>query len=117
MIVRGIDAEGDFLFGKGRNDYKRDNDAIGQNLVTRLRSFLGDCFFDVEAGLDWYNLLGFKNQLAVNLAVRTAILNTEGITKLIELSMVLSQNRNLTITYSADTVYSTSVGTVEVAGA
>lgn len=113
MIVRGIDAEGDWLYGKGRNDYLKNNDAIGQSILTRLKSFLGDCFFANSAGLDWFNLLGSKNQAALELAVRSTILNTSGVVQLNELSIILDSSRRLTMTYSVDTVY-TQLNTSDV---
>ena len=106
MIVRGLDASGDFLFGKGKNDYKSNNDAVAQNIKTRLYSFLGDCFWAIDQGLDWWNLLGSKNQLALQLAVNATILNTEGVTGIIASSVNLSNNRKITISYTVTTVYS-----------
>jgi len=104
MIVRALDGTGDWLFGKGQNDYKSGKNAISQNIQTRLNSFLGDCFFDLSAGIDWFNLLGAKNQLAINIAVSAVIINTPNVKSLLELSLVLSQARLITITYSVDTV-------------
>lgn len=106
MIVRALDGNGDWTFGAGKNNYKKNNDAIAQNVTTRLRSFLGDCFFDLEAGIDWWTLLGSKNLTGLSLAQRLTILNTAGITSLIELSTNLDENRKLTTSYSSRTVYS-----------
>ncbi len=117
MIVRSIDVDGDWNFGKGRSDYLKDNAAIAQSIKTRLRSFLGDCFFNLEAGLDWWNILGGKNLAAATLAVKTTILNTTGVTSLLELSTVIDENRAQTAIYSVSTVYTTQEplnGTVRV---
>lgn len=103
-IVRAIDTDNDWLFGKGRNDYVTGNDAIAQNIQTRLQSFLGDCFFDAGAGVDWFNLLGSKNEQGLILAVKTIILNTELVTGLIELQVLLDSNRHLSLIYSVNTV-------------
>ena len=105
MRVRGIDALGDWNFGKGRSDYKQANNAIAQNIKTRLKSFLNDCFFDVTAGIDWFNLMGSKNIVELKLKVAACILNTSEVTSLIEVSTNLSNDRNITITYSVETVY------------
>ncbi len=61
MHIRAIDSENDWQFGKGLQSYKYKNNAIMQNVKTRLLSFLNDCWFDMEAGIDWYRLLGTKN--------------------------------------------------------
>lgn len=106
MIVRAIDANGDWLFGKGRNDYLSNNRAIVQNIATRLRSFLGDCFFALDAGLDWFNLLGSKNLIALELAVRATILNTEEVVAIVDVSIDLDETtRHITMRYSVNTVY------------
>jgi hypothetical protein len=117
MIVRTIDSNHDWTFGKGRNNYRQNNDAVTQNINTRLYAFINDCFFDKDAGIDWWNLLGSKNKLALELAVSATILNTEGVTGLLALSANLDQNRNITIVYQVVTTYSTNQtlnGTVTV---
>ena len=105
MIVRALDVNNDWQFGKGRNDYKKDIAAVAQNIKTRLQSFLGDCFFDLGAGIDWFNLLGSKNRYALNLAVRTNILNTNYVTGISELTAQLETDRKLTLQYSVKTVF------------
>ena len=111
MIVRGIDTSGDWLFGKGKNDYKKNIDAVSQNIGTRLLSFLGNCFFDTSAGIDWFNLLGAKNKLAIELAVIAVIRNTEGVTGVTKLSVKLDKLRKITLSYSVTTVYTVSSNT------
>lgn len=105
MRVRGIDGNNDWLFGKGANDYKFNRDAVSQNIKTRLQSFLGDCFFDLGAGIDWFNLLGGKSKLAIDLAIRTVILNTEEVTSLKQLNIIEGENRNLLLSYEVTTIY------------
>lgn len=105
MIIRAIDVDGDWTFGKGANDYLSGVAAVTQDLQTRLREFLGDCFFNTQAGVDWFNLLGAKNKIALDLAVSAVILNTQNITGLVELSIVLDKNRKITMTYSVTTVF------------
>ncbi len=119
MRVRQIDVDHDWLFGKGQNDYVRGNAAIVQTINTRLNSFLGDCFFDIGAGIDWFNLLGSKDQTALNLAISAVIdpyiagirvgQNTPGVVRLVQLSTNLNTARRFTVTYQVDTVYSRAV--------
>lgn len=108
MRVRALDADHDWTFGKGQNDYKANLDAVVQSINTRLNSFLGDCFFSASSGIDWFNLLGSKNALALNLAISATILNTEGVVALHQLSLNLDDARELTVRYKVLTVYSTS---------
>lgn len=106
MIVRSIDADNDWQFGKGRNDYLSNNDAIGQNIKTRLQSFIGDCFFAMSAGIDWFNLLGSKNIIGLQLAIQATILNTTGVTRIVDFSLSLESNRRLKLQYTVETIYS-----------
>lgn len=105
MRVRALDLNGDWTFGKGQNDYKSGRDAVSQNIQTRLNSFLGDCFFDTNAGLNWFGFLGGKNQLGLNLAISATIINTAYVTKVVQLSVTLDLTRKLTISYAVDTAF------------
>lgn len=116
MIVRAIDVNGDWTFGKGKNNYLSGKDALAQLITTRLRSFLGDCFFDTTAGIDWFNILGAKDELAVDIAVSTVIKNTPGVTALTRLSIVLDVKRNLRIVYTVDTVFAQATAIEQITG-
>jgi len=107
MRVRALDANGDWTFGKGQNDYKFGRDAAAQAIGTRLKSFTGDCFFDIGAGIDWWNLLGSKNRLALELAISNSILNTPGVTRIVPntFSSTLDADRNLSVSCQVDTVF------------
>ena len=111
MRTRALDSNHDWLFGAGTSDYVVNNAAIAQNINTRLSSFLGNCFFDVGAGVNWFNLLGNSGpnaQLELNLAISTTILNTTGVTGLLQLSISTSQDTRLfSVSYQVNTIYST----------
>lgn len=108
MIVRAIDSDGDWTFGAGRSNYLANNAAVAQSINTRLGSFLGNCFFDLGAGIDWFNLLGNKNETALQLAISTVILNTPQVTSLVTLSANLSASREFSVSYKVSTVYSSA---------
>jgi len=105
MRTRAVDAQNDWFFGKGKNDYKVNIFAVAQNVKTRLQSFLGDCFFQSNAGLDWFNLMGDKNLPALELAISSVILNTAGVTGIVEISTTVGENREVITQYTIDTVY------------
>lgn len=114
MRVRALDVDHDWTFGKGRNNYLRDQKAIEQNIQTRLMSFLGDCFFDIGAGIDWFNLLGSKNVIGLRTSIQTIIINTFGVTQLVQLSFNLDSNRNLNIIYAVTTIFTGTNGEINV---
>lgn len=114
MIVRALDLEGDFTFGKGKNNYLTKNPSIGQDIQTRLLSFIGDCFYDTVAGLDWFTFLGSKDQLGLNLAISSVILNTRDVTGIEQVSANLNRDtRKLTIAYRVTTTWSRLSGNFE----
>jgi len=107
MIVRALDNNGDWTFGQGLNNYYKNLDAVKQNIKTRILSFLGNCFFDVVAGIDWFNLLGSKNERALSLSISSVILNTTNVTGILQLSLnVNPNNREFSVSYQAQTAYS-----------
>lgn len=107
MIVRSIDATNDWNFGKGRNSYVSNIDAVAQMIKTRLQSFLGDCFFALGEGIDWFNLNGNKDLEEIKINVSATILNTPEVISANEVNVSLGQNRNLLIQYSVNTNYGT----------
>lgn len=104
MSTRGLDATGDWLFGKGQNDYVTGLQEVKQNVQTRLLVFLGECFFATDEGIDWFNLLGAKNKLALQLAISNVILNTYAVTKINSINITVNSLRAFTITYSIKTL-------------
>lgn len=109
--VRALDSNHDWTYGAGRGNYLAANSAIAQNINTRLSSFLGNCFFDLGAGIDWFNLLGAKDQTALQLAISSVILNTSQVTGLLQFSTSLSVKRVFSVSYTVQTVYSVTSST------
>lgn len=106
MIFRNLDVNDDWKFGSGKSDYVSRNAAIGINIKTRILSWVGDCFFDKLAGIDWTNRLGSKNQKALlELDLRRIILQSFGVTGIVSFDTVL-ENRVFTARYSVNTIFS-----------
>jgi hypothetical protein len=113
VSVRKLDGD-DWSFGKGKNSYLSNNLAIMQNIKTRLNSFLGNCFFDMATGINWFGLLGTPGISArseLNLSITNTILNTAGVIGLLQISTELTSKRNFTVTYRVRTVYSVTSDT------
>lgn len=106
-MTRGLDSNGDWIFGTGINAYVTGNAEVALNIQTRLSCFLGDCFFDATMGVNWFNLLGTKQQVALQLAVAAVILNSPNVTGGLQLSVTYNaQTRNVSIVYQVQTIYS-----------
>lgn len=91
MIFRSLTVDGDWNFGKGKNSYLRNNEALMMNIRTRLLSFLGDCFFDTEAGIDWWNLLGEKDMKSILASVQRIVLRSSQVRKIVNLDYTLTE--------------------------
>lgn len=106
MRFRNLDENGDWTFGKGKQSYLKENDALMLNLKTRLKSFLNDCFFATSEGIDWFNLLGSKNRSSILEAVRKVIIETNGVTQLNTVDIVYDRtSRALQLSYNINSQY------------
>ena len=67
-------------------DYLVDNtQAVGLNIVTRLREWLKDCFFNLEAGIDYPTKLGsFYQKKLLDNDIRNIILQSEDVIDITE---------------------------------
>lgn len=108
MIVRALDENGDWLFGASLNNYLVNNTAVAQNIKTRISSFLGDCFFDLGAGINWFYYLSNTNtELPLNLSISAVIINTAFVTGILQLSVNLNRiTRTFSVSYQVQTSFS-----------
>lgn len=108
MIFRNLDSNHDWTFGNGLSNYVSGNDAIGINIQTRLLSWIGDCFFALNAGIDWANRMGRKGQDGILKSdLKRIILQSFGVTGITAFSTVLV-DRTLNAHYDVNTVFSKS---------
>jgi len=119
MIFRGITATSDWTFGRGRSSYFTREQAIAANIRTRLLFFLNDCFFAMNFGVDWWNLLGAKNPTAeanILLQTRAMLAKCEGVVRINSVSTQMQAiPRRLTLSYNVDTTFSRNVtGAVQI---
>lgn len=107
MIIRALDADHDFKFGKGRQDYLTQNMAVAENIQTRLLCFKDDCYFDKAAGIEWFRLLGTKKTLAeIILTCRSVILASYGAVRVNRIAPVVLPDRSLRVEYNMDSIFS-----------
>lgn len=108
MAFRNLTANHDWVFGSGKNSYVVEQQEIALNIETRVLSFLGDCFFATSEGIDWWNLLDIGKQTQLENSVQETIKNTEGVTGINSVDIIIGANRKLTISYDIQTIYSQS---------
>lgn len=108
MIIRGLDEDGDWVLGIGINAYKTLNDAVAQNVQTKILEWKNDCFSNNLAGIDWLNRIGFNDLARLRSDIYVLILQSENVVGVNELSVSLN-NRTVIINYDIQTVYTQSV--------
>lgn len=108
MSFRNLTGENDWVFGTGKNSYVTENQEIGLNIQTRVMSFLGDCFFATNEGIDWFNLLDYRYQDRLENSVQEVVKNTPGVTAINSIDVLIGANRKITIQYNVQTIYSQS---------
>ena len=106
MKVRRLNKNNDWTFGNGQANYLKDNEAILQNVATRIKSFKGDWFLDGDANIDWFNILSSKEnkQTIINEVERVA-LQTDGVTRVNDIILEELDQRNARLSINIDTIY------------
>lgn len=106
MKVRALDTVGDWQFGRGLQSYSSDLDSLKQSISTRLKQWVGNCYFALEDGVDWNNYLDIGRKDRLDLNIRRVILQTAGVLKISSYaSTINSETRSATITAHITTIY------------
>lgn len=116
MIFRGLTSDNDWTFGKGRENYARLNTAVGLNVKTRILSWVGDCFFALQEGIDWANRLDKNQQDLLENDLRRIILQSENVVGINSFDIIFNpETRGFRADYSINTIYSKEyVDSIEV---
>lgn len=110
MIVRALDNENDWQFGKSRSNYLSDEKAIEQCVATRIRSWLNNCFFAMTDGIDWPVVLDKGRQSELDQALRATILGTLNVIGINSVDITVdSVARSCIAVYNISTIYSPNV--------
>ena len=99
MATWGLDKNGDFAITNNSVILLTDNEEIVQNVETRVKEQIFDCFVNLNAGIDWLNLPRNKSEIeALTNNVRKIVSATNGVTGILDISANLDNaSRNLKI--------------------
>lgn len=115
MKFRALDANGDWTFGNGVQNYLTNQDAVAIDIKTALQIFSGEVFWAVDFGVDWWNLIGSRDQVSILLQTRSIISSRDGVIRIKNVTAALNAARRLSLSYSVDTVFSRNInGSVQV---
>lgn len=111
MKVRRLDANWDYCFGRGQQNYISGVDAVGQAIKQRLLLLYFEWWEDLEDGLPlWEKILGTsggpENRQAVDIIIRDRISGTEGVQSVISFESTF-EKRIYKFSASIETIYGT----------
>lgn len=88
ITYRKLDDSGDYVFGQqSGNFYKDQPEAVAQAVKTRLGLIEGEWFLDISIGTPYNSqILGAGMVSKYDRAIQTVILNTVGVTRILEYS-------------------------------
>lgn len=108
-IIRSLSQSGDWTYGNNLSGYLVENAAIGQDITTSIALQLGEVFWAINQGINWFSWLGSKNPNGLNLAIASVILNRPNVLGLNAPPYVLNPvTRKFSVSWDVVTVFSTS---------
>lgn len=109
MKIRNVTAANDWTFGKGLQCYLTTQDAIALDIRTYLLLWTGNCFWALQAGVNWRQYLDKNQEQKLLAGLQSAILDRFGVMGINLLSARLDpQSRLITVQYDVQTIYTQS---------
>lgn len=106
MMFRTLDPLGDWSFGNGIGSFSSDFPALKLNLLTRLRQWKGECFFDLLAGVDYNNFMDIGTKELLDADITRTILGSWGVIGILSFTSTLTTaTRALRVEATISTVY------------
>jgi hypothetical protein len=108
MRYRTLDANGDYTFGQNNANFLVDSPAsVAQAIQTRLKLIQGEWFLDQTAGTPYNTqILGAGTEATRDLAVQTVILETQGVTEIVDYASYLDPStRQFTVATTVNTQF------------
>jgi hypothetical protein len=119
MRYRTLDANGDYVLGRGPQEFLVDSPAaVAQAVLTSLLLHQGEWFLDVTAGMPWETqVLGFGTGSLYDAAIKTLILGVQGVASIVQYFSSLNRaKRILTVTATINTIFGNTAITVNFTG-
>lgn len=113
MITRALDANQDWTYGSGQQNYLRAEAAIEQNIVTTVQSWQGDVYYALNFGVDWYNRLDVGQQNNLVQEIKQVIAGCYGVVGVISITgQFIGSTRFESITANISTIFTPQVALV-----
>lgn len=108
MRYRAMDADRDYTFGRGRNNFLVNSPAtVAQAVLTRLLLMTDEWFLDLTEGTPYATqILGKYTEGTRDMAIRSRILDTQGVTGIVAYNSIVDrEQRTFTVSATIDTLY------------
>lgn len=114
MKIRKNDVNNDWCFGNSQADFYIDNNnAVAQDLKTKIQEWKNDFFANLQAGIDWRTRLGYRKQkTSLDKDIKAIITNNENVLILSSYRSEIKE-REFTLSFSVYTLYSSQPITIE----
>lgn len=114
MIYRKLDANQDYTFGQGKQDFVSGVEAVRQAVQTRLQLYKGTFWRDIDDGFPMFQVMGGsgapENIALIESQLRQRILGTQGVTAILSYSSTFNgADREYGYTATLQTIYSNTV--------
>lgn len=109
MKVRALDSNWDFKFGKSRQDYADESLGVAYDIKQKILCWYNDCFFDMNTGIDYKNLLGAKGtKVQIDNSVKKIIITQPEVVEMTYFESSVN-DRKYTATIRFKTVYGETI--------
>lgn len=107
MRYRALDADGDYTFGQGAQNFLVNSPAcVGQAVLTRLKLMRGEWFLDQSVGMPYSTEVFVEGgRLTADQAARAVILGTQGVSSIENYSSSFTANRAWIVSAVINTIY------------
>lgn len=105
MKALSITKDGDVALADGRMFLTSRSELVRQNLLKRLRTFSGEWFLNINLGVPYFQAIfvkGIDEETITGFFVQE-ILSTPGVLELIDFSLDIATNRELTVEFKVKT--------------
>ena len=109
MKTRTVDGNWDWRFGKGLNDYSQESLNVAYAVKMKVLSWYRDCFFAMEDGIDWKNILGNKrSKEEADISIKDIVQTEPEITELVYFDSSV-EDRKYSCTIKFKTIYGETI--------
>lgn len=106
MAFRKTDSQGNWLFGHGLADYANREEEIALDVKTALQEWVGNCWFNVDAGVDYATYLSTPGtQEELRQSIGQVVASRGGVSQVLDVAIISIENRVINIKVDYISVY------------